>query len=158
MLVRKIMVTPVITVHEDCSLEEAAKIMLERNVGGLPVVNERGELCGMVTESDFVAKGKGVPFTIYRFPQIFGEWMPHEHVERIYEAARSRMVNQFMTRNVITVTEVDTIETVLEKMLKCGSHRLPGVRDRKPVGIITRRDLLRLMLSQFPESKQNKKA
>jgi acetoin utilization protein AcuB len=42
MLVREIMVTPIITVHEDCSLEEAAKIMLERNVGGLPVVNERG--------------------------------------------------------------------------------------------------------------------
>jgi len=66
-------------------------------------------------------------------------------------------VNQIMTRTVITVTEVDTIETVLEKMLKCGLHRLPVVRDRKPIGIITRRDLLRLMLRQFPESKQNKR-
>ena len=157
MFVREIMVTPVITVHEDCSLEEAAKIMLERNVGGLPVINERGELCGIVTESDFVAKEKGVPFTIYRFPQIFGESMPREHVERIYEAARRRKVRQIMSGNVITVTEVDTIETVLEKMLKCGLHRLPVVRDRRPVGIVTRRDLLRLMLRQLPENKENKK-
>jgi len=149
MLVRQIMLTPVITVDEDCSLEEAAKMMLDRNVGGLPVVDDRGELCGIVTESDFVAREKGIPFSLYRFPQMFGEWMPHEHVERIYEAARRRAVREIMSRDVITVTEVDTIETVLEKMLKCGLHRLPVVRDRKPVGIVTRHDLLRLMLRQW---------
>jgi len=144
------MLTPVITVHEDSSLEEAAKIMLERHVGGLPVVDDSGELCGIVTESDFVAKEKGIPFSVYRFPQMFGEWMPREHVERIYEAARRRAVRDIMSREVITVTEVDTLETVLEKMLKCGLHRLPVVRDKKPVGIVTRHDLLRLMLRQFP--------
>jgi len=152
MLVRQIMLTPVITVDEDCSLEEAAKMMLDRNVGGLPVVDDRGELCGIVTESDFVAREKGIPFSLYRFPQMFGEWMPHEHVERIYEAARRRAVREIMTRDVITVTEVDTIETVLEKMLKCGLHRLPVVRDRKPVGIVTRHDLLRLMLRQWSDT------
>lgn len=154
MFVRQIMCTPVITVDEACSLEEAANIMLDRNIGGLPVVDDRGELSGIVTESDFVAKGKGVPFTIYRFPQIFGEWMPHEHVERLYQSARRRKVHEVMSRNVITVTEVDTVETVLEKMLKCGLHRLPVVRDRKPVGIVTRRDLLRLMLKHPPGGAQ----
>ncbi len=154
MFVRQIMFTPVITVDEDCSLEEAAKIMLDRNVGGLPVVDDRGDLTGIVTESDFVAKGKGVPFTIYRFPQIFGEWMPREHVERLYQEARRRKVHEVMSRKVITVTEVDTVETVLEKMLKCGLHRLPVVRDRKPVGIVTRRDLLRLMLEHLPGSSE----
>jgi CBS domain-containing protein len=150
MFVRQIMLTPVITVNEDCSLEDAAKIMLDRNIGGLPVVDNRGDLCGIVTESDFVAKEKGIPFSIYRFPQMFGEWMPHEHVERIYEAARRRAVCEIMSRNVITVTESDPIETVLEKMLHCGLHRLPVVRDHKPVGIVTRHDLLRLMLRHFP--------
>ncbi len=152
MFVRQIMFTPVITVDEDCSLEEAAKIMLDRNVGGLPVVDERGDLTGIVTESDFVAREKGIPFSIYRFPQMFGEWMPHEHVERIYESARRRAVREIMSQNVVTVTEVDTIETVLEKMLKAGLHRIPVVRGRKPVGIVTRRDLLRLMLEHLPGS------
>ncbi len=151
MFVRQIMLVPVITVDEDCSLEEAAKIMLDRNIGGLPVIDDQGNLCGIVTESDFVAKEKGIPFSIYRFPQMFGEWMPHEHVERIYESARRRVVREIMSRDVISVTEVDTIETVLEKMLKGGIHRLPVVRDRKPVGIVTRHELLRLMLSQFPQ-------
>ena len=151
MFVRQIMLTPVITVDEDCSLEEAAKIMLERNIGGLPVIDDQGTLCGIVTESDFVAKEKGIPFSVYRYPQMFGEWMPHEHVERIYESARRRTVREIMSRDVITVTEVDTVETVLEKMLRGGLHRLPVVRDRKPVGIVTRHELLRLMLSQFPQ-------
>lgn len=154
MFVRQIMVTPVITVDEDCSLEEAAKIMLDRNIGGLPVVDGSGELCGIVTESDFVAKEKGVPFSVYRYPQMFGEWMPHEHVERIYESARRRAIREIMSHNVVTVTEVDTIETVLEKMLKGGLHRIPVVRGRKPVGIITRHDLLRLMLKHPPGSTQ----
>ena len=150
MFVRQIMLTPVVTVDENCSLEEAAKVMLDRNVGGLPVVDDRGELCGIVTESDFVAKEKGIPFSLYRFPQMFGEWMPHEHVERIYEAARRRAVRNIMSRNVITVTEADTVETVLDRMLQCGLHRLPVVRDSKPIGMVTRHELLRLMLKQFP--------
>lgn len=152
MFVRQIMLTPVITVSEDCSLEEAAKTMLENHIGGLPVVGDQGELSGIVTESDFVAKEKGVPFSIYRFPQMFGEWMPSEHVERIYEAARRRAVRDIMSRDVVTVTEVDTLETVLEKMLKCGLHRLPVVREKKPVGMVTRHDLLRLMLKHFPQT------
>jgi CBS domain-containing protein len=126
--------------------------MLEHDVGGLPVVDDCGQLCGIVTESDFFAKEKGIPFSIYRFPQMFGEWMPHEHVERIYESARHRVVREIMSRDVITVTEVDTLETVLEKMLQAGLHRLPVVRDRKPVGMVTRHDLLRLMIRHFSQA------
>ncbi len=150
MYVRQIMTTPVITVEEGCSLQDAAKMMLDRNIGCLPVVDDRDELCGILTESDFVAKEKGIPFSIYRFPQMFGEWLPHEHVERMYEVARRRAVREIMSRDVVAATEVDTIETVLETMLQRGLHRLPVVRDRKPVCIVARHDLLRLMLRHFP--------
>ncbi len=56
-----------------------------------------------------------------------------------------------MSRDVITVTEVNTIKTVLEKMLEGGIHRLPVVRDQKPVGVVTRHERLRLMLKHFPQ-------
>lgn len=118
------------------------------------MVDSQGNLRGIVTESDFVAKEKGIPFSIYRFPQMFGEWMPQEHVDRMYQAARRRSVREIMSKDVITVTESDTIETVLDKMLKGGLHRLPVVRARKPVGIVTRHDLLRLMLKHFPQAKE----
>ncbi len=73
MSVRQIMMAPVITVAEEYLLEEAAKIMLNHNIRGLSVVHEGNDLCGVPTGSDFVAKEKGIPFSAYRFPQMFGE-------------------------------------------------------------------------------------
>jgi CBS domain-containing protein len=152
MKVREIMTSPAITVHESCLLEEAAKLMLERGIGCLPVVNSRGELCGIVTESDFTAKQKAVPFSLYRFPQLFGDWMPKEGIERIYEAARGMAVSEIMSRNVVCVSENEAVEELLAKMLRHGFHHVPVVRDRAPIGIVARHDLLRLMSMQLPSA------
>lgn len=54
LVVKEVMTTDVVTIHPDASLAEAAKLMLERKVGCLPVI-EAGRLVGIVTESDFVA-------------------------------------------------------------------------------------------------------
>lgn len=59
MTVRDIMHTPLITVREDWSLEMAANTMLENRIGYLPVLNDQGELCGIVTESDFACRERG---------------------------------------------------------------------------------------------------
>jgi CBS domain-containing protein len=149
MLVREIMSTPAITVGEDCPLEDAAKQMVQRKIGCLPVVNEQEELCGIVTASDFGAKEKGLPFSLTRLPQVLGEWMSEESVERIYETARRTAVSEIMSRKVVFLSEDDTLETVLKRMLDSGVHHLPVVRDRKVVGVVARRDLLRLMLKQL---------
>jgi len=60
---------PVIAVRENCPLEDAAKLILERKIGCLPVVNEKAELSGIVTDSDFVAKEKELPLS--RFPRLY---------------------------------------------------------------------------------------
>jgi CBS domain-containing protein len=149
MLVREMMNTPAITVREDCSLEDAAREMVTRKIGCLPVVNEQDELCGIVTASDFCAKEKGVPFSLIRLPQVLGEWMPEESVERIYEAARRTAVSEIMSRNLVSLTPDETLETVLQRMLESGVHHLPVVEDRKVIGIVARRDLLRVMLARL---------
>jgi len=141
---------PVVTVREDCTLEEAANVMLERRIGCLPVVNDRDEICGIVTESDFAAREKGIPFSLYRFPQVFGHWMPKQGVERIYEAARNMRVSEIMTRNVVSVTADDSVEPLLEKMLSSRFHRIPVVDGKMLVGIATRHSLLNIMCSRLP--------
>ena len=146
------MVGPVITIREDCPLEEAARIMFERNLGCLPVVDEHDELCGIVTEADFTAKEKAIPFSFARFPDLLGQWLPKEGVERLYWAARSTAVREIMSRNVTSLTEEDTVETVLGTMLKSGFNRLPIVKNRKLIGMVARHDLLRLMLTHLPGS------
>ncbi len=142
----EIMATPVHVVDESCSLEEAARKMLTYKIGCLPVVNADGQLTGIVTESDFAAKEKGVPFSLYRFPQVFGEWMPKQGVENMYAAARSRTVGEVMTRHVVILDADDGLEAVLEKMLRTGYHRLPVTSGGVPIGIVARHDLLRLMV------------
>jgi CBS domain-containing protein len=146
MKVREIMVQPVVTVREDATLEETARLLLERRIGGVPVVNAQGGLCGILTESDFAAKERGFPFATFRWPQVLGQWLPREGVERIYQAARTRTVREVMTPEPVTVKEDDPVEEVVKRMLARQIHRIPVVRGAVPVGIVTRHDLLRLML------------
>lgn len=149
MTAREIMSREVVTIHDDARLEDAAKLMLARNIGCLPVLNARDAIVGIVTESDFAAKEKAIPFSLARFPQLLGEWLPKAGVEGIYEAARRTPVRAIMSRNVVSLTEEEPLEAILEKMLASGFHRLPVVKDGKPVGIVARHDLLRVMLSRM---------
>lgn len=148
MKVSEIMSHPVITVREDATLEEVARIMLDHRFGSVPVVNEQGEMIGIITESDFAAKGKGVPFTTFEMPQVFGHWLGKSGVEQMYQTARAISAADTMTRDVITVEENATIEEILELMLRYDVNRIPVLRGKILVGIVARYDLLKLMLRE----------
>jgi CBS domain-containing protein len=148
MKVSEIMSHPVITVPGDATLEDVARIMLDHRFGSVPIVNEKGTLIGLITESDFAAKGKGVPFTTFEMPQVFGHWLGKSGVEQMYQGARAILAKDTMTRDVITVGENATIEDVLELMLRHDVNRIPVLRDGILVGIVARYDLLKLMLQE----------
>lgn len=148
MQAKDIMSQPVITVTGETSLEETARALLANRIGGVPVVDAHGELRGMVTESDFAAKERGLPFSTFRSPQVLGEWLTAENLDRIYHEARSRKVEEIMSRDVVAAGEDDSVERVLELMLRHDFNRIPVVRDGRPVGIVARHDLLRMMLRE----------
>lgn len=150
MQVKEVMSEPAITVNESASLAEIADLMLKEGIGCVPVVNNQGLISGIVTESDFAAKEKGVPFSTFRAPQIFGQWMGKSGVEQMYQAAREMKAEEVMKSKVVTLTENDPLEKAIELLLKHNVNRLPVVRDGKPVGIVSRHDLLRLMLQKQP--------
>jgi CBS domain-containing protein len=145
MKVAEIMSQPVVTIRENASLEDAARLMLDKNIGCLPVVDESGKLRGIVTESNFTAKEKGVPFSTFRAPQLLGQWMSDKNVEQIYDAARRIAIKEIMTAAVIFLQEDDRINKAVELMLKHNINRLPVLRGDVPVGIVARHDLLRLL-------------
>ncbi len=146
------MAKPAIVVSEDQTLEEAANLMLEKEIGGLPVVNGEGKLVGMITESDFSAKEHAIPFSRIYAPQLFGEWMSKEGVEKAYAAARSITVKRAMTTAVVTVNEDDTVAEAIRRMLENRVHRIPVVRDDVPVGIISRHDLLKMVVKHLEQN------
>jgi CBS domain-containing protein len=145
MNVEKIMSKPAIQVSEDASLQEAATLMLENGIGCLPVVDGNGKIVGVVTESNFTAKEKGVPFSTFRAPQLFGRWLSESGVEKIYAEASKTPVREVMSVPAITVEESESINRVAELMLKHDINRIPVVADGIPVGVVARHDLLRLL-------------
>ncbi len=149
MKVSDIMTEPVFVISQDRTLEEVAEKMLNNHIGGLPVVDDEGKMVGMVTESDFSAKEHAIPFSRNYAPQLFGEWMSKEGVEKAYAAARGIEVKEIMSSPAVTVTEDDTVAEVVRKMLEHRVHRVPVVRDGVPVAIISRHDLLKLVVQKF---------
>lgn len=145
MKVKEIMTQPVTAVRENTTLEEVAQTMLDRGIGCLPVVDGEGKLRGVIVESDFTGKERGFPFSAYMAPQVLGEWVAKEGVERIYEAARTRAAKEIMTTEPVTATEDEDVTELVVRMIEHGVHRIPVVRDGALVGMVTRHDLLRLM-------------
>lgn len=90
------------------------------------------------------AKEKCVPFSLFRASELLGTWLGND-AEEIYATAANIPVREIMSRNLVTVKETDSIEKVLELILRYDISRIPVVRDRKPVGIVARHDLLKVM-------------
>jgi CBS domain-containing protein len=149
MKVKEIMTAPVVTVKAEQTLEEAAQLMLDKHVGGIPVVDDEGKVIGMVTESDYSAKEHAIPFSRIYAPQLFGEWMSKEGIEKAYEAARNITVDKIMTSPVITISPEDTLAEAVRKMLERRIHRVVAAEDGVPVGIVSRHDLLKLVVSHI---------
>ncbi|HWP91915.1 MAG TPA: CBS domain-containing protein [Thermodesulfobacteriota bacterium] len=146
MKVKEIMVQPAIVAEEDTTLEEIARMMLDNRIGCVPVVDGKGKLTGIITESDFLAEEHSVPFSTFQAPQLFGRWLPKEGIEEIYKAARTITAKEIMTSPVVTVSEDDPIEEAVRKLLSHDINHVPVVREGFPVGIVARHDLLNLMI------------
>lgn len=146
----RIMSRPPITIGPDVSLADAAELMLDRKVGSLLVVDSAGRLIGIITDSDFAAKPAGIPFSTLRRPQLLGEWLGVEGADRIYREACRRTVAEVMTGHVHAVAADEGVEKVLRVMMERDIKHVPVVHDGKPLGMIARHDLLKMMLEALP--------
>ncbi len=148
MKVKDLMSQPVISIEQHSSLADAARLMLDNGFGSLPVVDGDGLLVGLVTESSFSAKSKGIPFSTFRAPQVLGQWLSEKGVDEIFDASRQIPVNEIMVRSVVTIDEEADVSLAVKLMLEHDINRIPVVRDGVPVGIISRHDLLRMMIEK----------
>jgi CBS domain-containing protein len=148
MNVTEIMSKPVITVGEDSTLEEIARLMLQHRIACVPVVNGNSKLVGLVTESTYTAREKFLPFAGVSLSQLFGHYLGKEEVDKIYEAARKIKARDVMDTHVTSATEGELVRQVLEKMVKHSVTHVPVLRDGVPVGMVARHDLLKMMLER----------
>ncbi len=132
MLVGTRMTPDPITVTTDTAIDEALKLMRDKKVRRLPVLDKRGELVGIVAEKDILYASPS-PATSLSIHEI------HYLVSRI-------KVNEIMTKNVITVTDDTPLEEAARVMADNQIGALPVMHDSKLVGIITETDLFKIFL------------
>lgn len=149
MRAHQIMTRNVITVAPDTPIADAATMMLNNHVSGLPVVDEKGRLVGIVSEGDFLRRFEiGTQRKRPSWLQIF-LGPGREATEFVRE--RGRKVSEVMTPEPITATEDTTLEELVRTMEHHGIKRLPVVRDGDLIGIVTRANLLRSVAAMARE-------
>jgi CBS domain-containing protein len=142
-----VMSTQVVAVRPDVSLETAAELLLDRVIGGLPVVDPEGRPTGMVSRTDllderFVASGtrEAVPAGPRRPGADPIEREPGVHAQ----AAPCDTVADAMTRGTLTVPEETPVSKAAALMAVRGIHRVLAVSgDGRVVGVLTAGDVAR---------------
>jgi CBS domain-containing protein len=137
------MTTEVVTIRSDSPVRDAARLMLERKISGLPVVDASNHVVGIVTEHDLLRRRTDGP----------GSKPPHwlrlmtEPGKITDESFRfeGAKVEEVMTRDPLTITEDTPIEEACRLIKENGIKRLPVVRDKRLVGILARADLVRAL-------------
>lgn len=145
------MVTDVVTLGPGDSVVDAVSVLLEHDVGGVPVVDEEHRLMGMLSDSDLlVRQGRLHVPTLFTLFVERGSGFPPPSLQVFESELRKALgstVGDLMDAAPPTCTEDETVEDVTTRMLDCGVRRLPVVRHGRLVGIVARGDLLRLLAS-----------
>ncbi|MFW5985114.1 MAG: CBS domain-containing protein [Halanaerobiaceae bacterium] len=142
---KDVMTTEVVTIPPDTSVEDAAKIMSENEISGLPVV-ENDHLLGIVSEKDLIMKNKRLnsPGYINILDGIIFLESPKKF-EKEFRKFIAIEVEDLMTRDVITVKPETTLDEIATIMVEEDVNRLPVVENDKLIGIVTRGDVVREM-------------
>jgi len=134
-----LMTSPVLTISQDTSLAEAARLLSRSSISGAPVVDAQGRCIGVLSSSDFVTcagtEGAGKE-EIVSFIAPWGE------IIRIEDNADSE-IGQYMTAQLLAVTPSTRIGEVAQTMVDAHIHRvLVVVEQDRPCGIVSSTDVL----------------
>lgn len=121
---RDIMSSRLIVAKEGMNVEDALKLLVNNKITGLPVVNQSGQMVGIISEYDIIARvGKQQRVD----PESFKDSLPY-------------------TKTVEAVNEDTSLEDILDRFIKAKCRRLPVLdKDGRLVGIISRRDVMKVL-------------
>jgi CBS domain-containing protein len=140
MKAKDVMTSPVISVEPNASIWEAVRIMLQRHISGLPVIDKDGRLVGIVSEGDFLRRAEtGTQRQRTRWLEFL---MGPGRLADEYTRSHGRKIQEIMTPDPVTVTEETPLEDVVRTMEKRRIKRLPVVRGNEVVGIVSRANLV----------------
>lgn len=119
----QIMTPDVVTISPSASIQDAIGLLVNRRISGLPVVNDNGQLVGIITEFALLA-------------MAYDSQVQNDPVER------------HMTRDVITVEASDQLSQITDQFILHRVRRLPVVRNSRLVGLLSRYDVLNALINE----------
>ena len=135
----------VISVAPDATVLQAARLMLQHHISGLPVIDGKGKLVGILSEGDFLRRQET------RTDRRRSRWLEFlfgpGRTAAEYTHSHGSKVSEVMTDDVHTVNEDTSLETIVELMERYHIKRVPILRGREVVGIVTRANLMHAMVS-----------
>jgi CBS-domain-containing membrane protein len=144
-----IMTREVITVSPDTDITQATRVLLENRINGLPVVDEKGQLVGIVCQSDMIAQQKRIPLpSLFTLLDGYITLTSAKQFEKEVQKIAATQVAQAMTAKPLTVRPDTSIEDIASLMVEKKLHTLPVVAKGKLVGIIGKEDMLRTLMSE----------
>jgi len=147
----EIMVKQVITVSENDSVKTALKTFVNHNISGIPVINSKNEPVGYISDGDIMK------YIGYRDPSVFffdlaiypSSWIMNQTFEEKIKDLQNFNVMDIAKTKVITVQYNEEIEKVAKVLGDKNIKQVPVVKDKKLVGIISRRDIVRYIVSNY---------
>ncbi|WP_061166448.1 CBS domain-containing protein [Caballeronia hypogeia] len=145
-----IMTTSIITASPDMSVRNAAGTMVFAGISGMPVVDESGKLLGIVTEGDLMHRaelGTGVRQRAWWLELVAST----SELASQYVREHARKVRDVMTTDVATITESMPVADIADLLDRRKIKRVPVMRDGKLVGVVSRANLIRALVTMAPE-------
>ncbi|MCJ7830057.1 MAG: CBS domain-containing protein [Desulfobacterales bacterium] len=145
--IQEIMTRDVITVSPQTEITEAARLLLEKRINGVPVLDASGKLVGILCQSDLIAQQKKFPLpSVFTFLDGFIPLTSAKNIESAVAKIAATTVEKAMTPDPVFVRPDTSIEAAAALMVDRNYHTLPVVEKGKLIGVVGKEDILRTLL------------
>ncbi len=142
-----IMTTEVITINPEADITEAVKILLDKGVNGLPVVDESGQLVGILCQSDLVRMQKSLPIpSLFTLLDGFVPMSSSALLEAEVKRIAASKVSDAMSTKVVTIGPDMTIDEIAALMVDKKFHTLPVTDEGKLMGVVGKKDVIKTLI------------
>jgi len=149
--IKDIMLKNTTSVLPDCHLGEVIDIMAIQRINGIPIVDEEQKVIGFISQHDIIKELLPNYLGIINSNSFITEFI--QLSKKLKEYANYK-VERFMKKNIITINEDDNEVMAADLLIRNKIHHLPVVRNGYLVGIVTMRDLLKAMIEEEENDKQ----
>jgi CBS domain-containing protein len=145
---RDIMSKPVVSVHPDTPTRDVARLLLDKGISAVPVVDDNGAPIGIVSEGDLIRPERAAREAWRQsWLEVFAEGEPLAPELLAWLQSQNHTARAVMSAPVITVSEDAELGEIAHVLVTHRIKRVPVVRDARVTGIVARDDLLRTLAS-----------